>query len=108
MSRKDREGPSKREEFREKRRRAALRGRLISIGLIVLGALAVVLQWALERRSATTRYWALLAAMIVMVAAPVVTWFSPWSGDAPAPAVKSGARAWRSRRSSAHALAVTL
>jgi protein-disulfide isomerase len=41
MSGKDREGMSKRQEFREKRRRAERRTRLISIGLIVLGALLV-------------------------------------------------------------------
>jgi protein-disulfide isomerase len=41
MSRKDREGMSKREVFREKRRRSQQRGRLISIALIVLGALLV-------------------------------------------------------------------
>ena len=41
MSRKDREGMSKREMFRDKRRRSAQRSRLISIGLIVLGALLV-------------------------------------------------------------------
>jgi len=41
MSKKDREGPSKRQEFREKRRRAEQRNRLIWIGLIVVGALLV-------------------------------------------------------------------
>jgi protein-disulfide isomerase len=41
MSRNDRQGMSKREEFREKRRRAALRNRLFSIGVIILGALLV-------------------------------------------------------------------
>jgi protein-disulfide isomerase len=41
MSRKDREGMSKREMFRERRRRTNLRNRLISIGLIVLGAALV-------------------------------------------------------------------
>jgi protein-disulfide isomerase len=41
MSKKDREGMSKRQLFREKRRRSERRGRLISIGLIVLGALLV-------------------------------------------------------------------
>ena len=41
MSKKDREGMSKREMFRDKRRRSAQRSRLISIGLIVLGALLV-------------------------------------------------------------------
>ena len=41
MSKDDRVGMSKRQQFREKRRRAAQRGRLISIGLIVLGALIV-------------------------------------------------------------------
>jgi protein-disulfide isomerase len=41
MSRKDREGMSKREMFRERRRRTETRNRLISIGLIVLGALLV-------------------------------------------------------------------
>ena len=46
--------------------------------------LAVVLQRALRRRSATTRYAALLGVMAVMVAAPAATWFSPWSTDSPA------------------------
>lgn len=41
MSKKDREGMSKRQEFREKRRRAEQRNRLITIGLIVVGALLV-------------------------------------------------------------------
>ncbi|HEY5981878.1 MAG TPA: thioredoxin domain-containing protein [Anaerolineales bacterium] len=41
MSRKDREGMSKREMFREKRRQSQLRNRLIAIGLIVLGAALV-------------------------------------------------------------------
>ena len=41
MSKKDREGKSKRQEFREKRRRVEQRNRLIWIGLIVVGALLV-------------------------------------------------------------------
>ncbi len=41
MSRKDREGMSKRQEFREKRRRTEMRNRLLVIGLIVAGALLV-------------------------------------------------------------------
>ena len=41
MSRKDREGMSKRQEFREKRRRTEQRNRFIWIGLIILGALLV-------------------------------------------------------------------
>ena len=41
MSKKDREGPSKRQEFREKRRRAEQRNRLILIGSVVLVALVV-------------------------------------------------------------------
>ncbi len=41
MSKKDREGPSKRQEFREKRRRAELRNRWIWIGVIIIGALLV-------------------------------------------------------------------
>ena len=41
MGKKDREGMSKREMFRDKRRRSAQRSRLISIGVIVLGALLV-------------------------------------------------------------------
>lgn len=41
MSKKDREGMSKREMFRDKRRRSAQRNRLISIGVIVLAALLV-------------------------------------------------------------------
>ena len=41
MSKKDREGPSKRQEFREKRRRAELRNRWIWIGVIIVGALLI-------------------------------------------------------------------
>jgi protein-disulfide isomerase len=41
MGRKDREGLSKREEFRERRRRSELRGRLIWIGVITLFVLFV-------------------------------------------------------------------
>jgi protein-disulfide isomerase len=43
MSKKDREGMSKREMFRERRRRSATRSRLIAIGLIVIGAIFVAL-----------------------------------------------------------------
>ena len=43
MSKKDREGLSKREMFRERRKRSATRNRLIAIGLIVLGAVLVAL-----------------------------------------------------------------
>lgn len=55
----------------------------------VVALLAVVLQRALWRRSAAARYWALLAAMIVMVAVPAATWFSPWSGGASRSAARS-------------------
>jgi protein-disulfide isomerase len=41
MSKKDREGTSKRQEFREKRRRAEQRSRLITIGVVVFIALVV-------------------------------------------------------------------
>src|SRR5512146_663941 len=41
MGKKDTEGMSKRQAFREKRRRDAQRGRLLGIGAIVLGALIV-------------------------------------------------------------------
>jgi protein-disulfide isomerase len=41
MSKKDREGMSKRQEFREKRRREQQRNRMISIGAIVIGALLI-------------------------------------------------------------------
>lgn len=41
MSRKDRDGMSKREMFRERRRRTDTRNRLVAIGLIVLGAALV-------------------------------------------------------------------
>jgi beta-lactamase regulating signal transducer with metallopeptidase domain/protocatechuate 3,4-dioxygenase beta subunit len=54
---------------------------------ILLAILAVVLQRALARRTAATRYRALLAAMLVMVASPVVTWFSLSPTDGPPPAV---------------------
>ena len=42
MSKKDREGPSKRQEFREKRRRAELRNRWIVIGAITIIAIVIV------------------------------------------------------------------
>jgi len=42
MSKKDREGPSKRQEFREKRRRAELRSRWIVIGAITIIAILIV------------------------------------------------------------------
>jgi beta-lactamase regulating signal transducer with metallopeptidase domain/uncharacterized GH25 family protein len=50
----------------------------------LVAILALGLQWALQRRSAATRYGALLASMMLMVAMPVATWFSPWSIDPPA------------------------
>jgi uncharacterized GH25 family protein len=56
----------------------------------LVAILAIVLQRALQRRPATTRYRALLAAMFIMVTVPVATWFSPWSADAPAVAAKFG------------------
>ena len=43
MSRKDRDGMSKRELFRERRRRTQTRNRIISIGLVVFGALLLAL-----------------------------------------------------------------
>jgi protein-disulfide isomerase len=42
MSKKDREGPSKRQEFREKRRRAEVRNRWIVIGAIIVIAVLIV------------------------------------------------------------------
>ena len=42
MAKKDKQGTSKRQQFREKRRQAEQRNRLIWIGLIVLGAVLVV------------------------------------------------------------------
>ena len=45
MSRKDREGKSKRQEFREKRRRAEQRNRWVWIGLIIVGALLIAFVW---------------------------------------------------------------
>lgn len=41
MAKKDKQGPSKRQQFREKRRQAEQRNRLIWIGVIVVGALLV-------------------------------------------------------------------
>lgn len=41
MSQKDREGLSKRQEMRERRRRAEMRNRLLWIGMIIIGALLV-------------------------------------------------------------------
>jgi beta-lactamase regulating signal transducer with metallopeptidase domain len=49
---------------------------------------AGVLQRALRRRSATARYGALLAALSILVAMPVATWFSPWSARPSASAVE--------------------
>ncbi len=54
----------------------------------LVALVVIVLQRALQRCSAVTRYWALLAAMLIMVAVPVVTWFSPWAVDAPVAVAK--------------------
>ncbi len=54
----------------------------------LVGLATIVLRRALQRCSAATRYGALLTAMIIMVAMPVATWFSPWLVPAPAAAVK--------------------
>jgi beta-lactamase regulating signal transducer with metallopeptidase domain/protocatechuate 3,4-dioxygenase beta subunit len=56
----------------------------------LVALVAVGLQRALGRCSATARYLALLAAMFVMAALPVVTWFSPWSTDTPVVVAKAG------------------
>ncbi|MGO8745879.1 MAG: M56 family metallopeptidase [Thermoguttaceae bacterium] len=53
----------------------------------LVALVAIGLQRVLRRRPATTRYRAFLAAMCVMVAVPVATWFSPWSAVVPAVAV---------------------
>lgn len=50
----------------------------------LVAVIAVVLQWALHRCTAVTRYWALLAAMSVLVVLPVVTFCLLGSADAPA------------------------
>ncbi len=49
----------------------------------LVALLAVLLQRALQRRSAITRYRALLVAVFLLVAVPVATWFSPWSAETP-------------------------
>jgi beta-lactamase regulating signal transducer with metallopeptidase domain len=54
----------------------------------LVALVAIVLRRAMQRCSAASRYGALLAAMLIMVAMPVATWFSPWCADAPAVAVK--------------------
>jgi beta-lactamase regulating signal transducer with metallopeptidase domain/protein involved in polysaccharide export with SLBB domain len=54
----------------------------------LVALLALVLQRALQRCSAASRYRALLAAMAIMVAMPVATWLSPWAVDAPAIAAR--------------------
>ncbi len=54
----------------------------------LLALVAIVLRRVLQRRSAATRYGALLAAMSMMVVAPAATWFLPWLADAPAAAVR--------------------
>ncbi len=56
----------------------------------LLALVAVALGRVLRRSPATTRYGALLAAMSLIVVAPVATWFSPWSADASASAAKRG------------------
>jgi beta-lactamase regulating signal transducer with metallopeptidase domain len=56
----------------------------------LVALLAVVLRRALQRFSGSVRYVALLTAMSLIVIAPVVTWFFPWSSDAPAMATGSG------------------
>ncbi len=53
----------------------------------LVAVLAVALQWALKRCTAVTRYRALLTALGIMVALPVVTWLWPWSAEAPSAAV---------------------
>jgi beta-lactamase regulating signal transducer with metallopeptidase domain/protocatechuate 3,4-dioxygenase beta subunit len=50
----------------------------------VVAVLAVVIQWALHRCSAVTRYWVLLTAMSVLVVLPFATWF--WLGPIDTPA----------------------
>ena len=49
----------------------------------LVAILALLLQKAMQRRSAATRYCALLATMLVLVAVPLATWFSSWSVDVP-------------------------
>jgi beta-lactamase regulating signal transducer with metallopeptidase domain len=44
--------------------------------LTLVGLVAFVLQRALLRRSASTRYGVLLVTMCIVIAAPIVTWFS--------------------------------
>ena len=53
----------------------------------LVAVLAVALRWTLYRCAAVTRYRTLLAAMCIMVALPVVTWYSTWPADAPSAAV---------------------
>ena len=50
----------------------------------LVALLAGGLRWALRRRSAATRYAALLAAMLIIVAMPAATWFVIGSVDKPA------------------------
>jgi len=62
-----------------------------SLWQFALAALAaIVLQRALQRRSAGLRYGVLLVVMAIMVAIPVATWLSSWRADAPAAVVKFG------------------
>ena len=49
--------------------------------LALLAVLALTLHRALQRCSANTRYLVLLAALALMVAAPIGTWFSQSSGE---------------------------
>lgn len=48
---------------------------------------AVVMQWGLHRCTAVTRYRTLLAMLCVLVASPIVTWFSLPTADSPEAAV---------------------
>src|SRR5208283_5498533 len=54
----------------------------------LVALLIILLRRALQRCSAVTRYGALLAALAIMAAMPVATWFSPWCADVPVIAVK--------------------
>ena len=54
----------------------------------LVALLVAMLQWALRRRSAATRYGVLLAAMSIAVALPAVTWFLLPPADVPAAATE--------------------
>jgi beta-lactamase regulating signal transducer with metallopeptidase domain len=69
---------------------------------VLIALVAFALHRALQRLPATVRYWALLAAMVVMVAVPVATWLSLWSVETPAAAARLDAAEPRGKAPGMH------